>query len=187
MAEVISHTGAFSCYCNSLIEQGYDLKTTNQTIGWTEEDGSKTIWSDTTCYYVYKEALSTTSAISLWSMGFPYFVTINTFLIRTAMLWVAKQLRFTNLTKETNMIMLSIFFMSLFNYGFVYIFAAWDSREAKLNFIQGFFGGLYTDLNAYWFNDVGLMICSTMTFNMYYPLLEFVGFWALRWLYRAVD
>ena len=102
-------------------------------------------------------------------------------------MWVATKLRFTNLTKETNWIMLSIFTMNLFNYGFVYLFAPWDSREATFDFIHALFGGIYTDINAFWFNDVGLMIISTMVFNMYYPLIEFIGYWALRWLYRAID
>ena len=51
------------------------------------------------------------------------------------MIWVAKQLKFKNLTEETNWIMLSIFFMYIFNYGFVYVFAAWDSREANLEVV----------------------------------------------------
>ena len=72
-------------------------------------------------------------------------------------------------------------------HGFVYIFAPWDSRETEIHFIEDFFGGIYTDINAFWFNDVGVMICSTMIFNMYYPVIEFFGYWALRWLYRAID
>ena len=124
--------------------------------------------------------------MNLWATAFPYMVTINAFIIRSVMMWVATKLRFKNMTEETNWIMLSIFTMNLFNYGFVYLLAPWDSRDANM-IIQGFFGGVYTDLNAFWFNDVGVMIASTMIFNMYYPALEFIGYWALRYLFRVID
>lgn len=84
-------------------------------------------------------------------------------------------------------VMLAIFYMNLLNYGLVYMLAPWDSRESKLPGVEKIFGGMYTDFNAYWFNDVGDLIVGTMVFNMYYPILEFVMYWAIRWLYRAID
>lgn len=77
--------------------------------------------------------------------------------------------------------------MSVFNYGFVYTMAPWDSRESDIPIVENFFGGIYTDLNAFWFNDVGVMVVSTMVSNAIYPLIEFVGYWALRYAYRAWD
>ena len=176
-----------SCYCKRLYESVDDLSKIKQTWKWTNHDRSVDTYSAPVCKEVYDDIFSSFSIINLWSTIFPYMVTINAFIIRAVMIWVAKQLKFKNLTEETNWIMLSIFIMYIFNYGFVYVFAAWDSREANLDAVQGFFGGVYTDINAYWFNDVGLMIVSTMIFNMYYPLIEFIGYWALRWLWRAID
>ena len=83
--------------------------------------------------------------------------------------------------------MLSIFYINLFNYGFVYVLAPWDSRESKFSLIKIFFGGIYTDINAFWFNDVGILIAGTMVSNMLYPLIEFVLYWALRYAFRAWD
>ena len=83
--------------------------------------------------------------------------------------------------------MLSIFSMNLFNYGFVYLFAPWDSRESNIPIIQRFFGGIYPDLNAFWFNDVGVLIAGTMVSNMFYPAIEFFMYWSLRYLARALD
>ena len=65
--------------------------------------------------------------------------------------------------------------------------APWDSRNAKIGPTQSFFAGIYTDINAYWFNDVGSMIVSTMIFNAYYPVIEFFGYWALRMVFRCLD
>jgi hypothetical protein len=83
--------------------------------------------------------------------------------------------------------MISIFYMSIFSYGFIYLSAPWDSRESKSSVVELFFGGIYTDLNAYWFNDVGVLIVATMISQMVYPLIEFLGYWALRYAMRAWD
>jgi len=125
--------------------------------------------------------------LSLLASGFSYLVVINAYLLRLVLIFCARKLRFTNLTEETNWIMLAIFYMNVFNYGFVYLWAPWDSRNVNIPVVQSFFGGVYTDYNAFWFNDVGAMVCSTMLANMYYPALEFFGYWGLRWLYRAID
>ena len=83
--------------------------------------------------------------------------------------------------------MLTIFYINLLNYGLVYILAPWDSRETNLPLIKRMFSGLYTDFNAFWFNDVGSFIVSTMVFNMFYPMIEFFGYLGIRVIYRALD
>lgn len=83
--------------------------------------------------------------------------------------------------------MLAIFWLNLFAYGFVYIFAPWDSRNMNSDVIQAFFGGIYTDLNAFWFEDIGLKIVSTMMFNAFYPPIEFIGFYGMRYFFRVLD
>ena len=98
-----------------------------------------------------------------------------------------KKIRFKNLTEETKWIMLAIFWLNLFAYGFVYIFAPWDSRNINIDVIQAFFGGIYTDINAYWFDDIGKKIVSTMMFNAFYPPIEFIGFYGIRYLMRVLD
>lgn len=77
--------------------------------------------------------------------------------------------------------------MNIFNYGAVYMLAPWDSRDSKIPMTQAFFGGIYTDINAYWFNDVGNLIVSTMLFNAYYPIIEFFGYFAMRFAFRCLD
>ena len=100
---------------------------------------------------------------------------------------LAKSIRFGNLTRETNFIMLTIFYMNLVNYYFVYLFSAWDSSDTSITILRSLFGGLYQDYNAYWFNDVGPLIVSTMVFNMFYPAIEFGLYGSLRLLWRCCD
>ena len=120
-------------------------------------------------------------------MIFAQFVVINAYWIRLLMIYLAKKLSFRNLTVETNFIMLTVFYFSLLNYAGVYLLAPYDSFESPINIVNQMFGGMYTDLNAYWFNDVGVLIVSTMVFNSYYPALEFFMYWGIRYLYRAID
>ena len=124
-----------SCYCEALYDTGIDLAAFKQSWKWTNEDHTVETREGPVCKQVHDDIFSSFSIINLWSTIFPYMVTINAFIIRAIMIWVAKQLKFKNLTEETNWIMLSIFFMYIFNYGFVYVFAAWDSREANLEVV----------------------------------------------------
>ena len=88
---------------------------------------------------------------------------------------------------EINWIMLQIFYMNCVNYSLIFMFASWDSRESSIPLVKDFFGGLYPDYNAFWFNDVGVIIVETMFFNMLYPLIEFFLYWPLRFLARVWD
>ena len=47
--------------------------------------------------------------------------------------------------------------------------------------------GPMSDFNSDWFRITGNTIRSTMVFNAYYPILEFVGFFAMRLAYRLMD
>jgi hypothetical protein len=38
-----------------------------------------------------------------------------------------------------------------------------------------------------WFNDIGYTLVGAMMFNIYWPLIEFVSFYFLRFLMRLID
>ena len=123
----------------------------------------------------------------LTAFGFSQLVILNAVWIRLFLIWLAKKLRYHNLTLETKWIMLSIFCMNSINYGLVYIFGPWDTRDCRFVLVHNLFGGLYTDYNAFWYNDVGILIVQTMIFNMVYPAIEFFIYWPIRFLYRSID
>lgn len=127
------------------------------------------------------------SFLYISSLIYSQLVVVNAYLIRLFLIWLAKNIRFKNLTKETNWIMLTIFYMNLFTYGLVYLLAPWDSSDSNIPIVRDFFGGLYKDINAFWFNDVGVLIMATMVFNAFYPAIEFFMYWGLRLLFRCMD
>lgn len=47
--------------------------------------------------------------------------------------------------------------------------------------------GSLPDFNTQWFRTVGDIIVAAMVFNVYYPILEVLGYWALRGLTRCMD
>lgn len=119
--------------------------------------------------------------------GFNYMVVVVSYVIRFFFIWIAEKVRFFSKTKETVFIMVSVFWIYFLNYGFVYLFASWDSRHTPIPFWNRVFSGLYPDFNALWFNDVGVLIVAIMVSNMYWPPLEFFLYWGLRLVYRIWD
>ena len=47
--------------------------------------------------------------------------------------------------------------------------------------------GYYSDFTVRWYKDVGKIITSTMTNIIFWPILEFCGFFTLRYLARFYD
>ena len=62
-------------------------------------------------------------------------VVVNAYILRVILIMVAKTLRFRNLTEEIKWVTIAIFWMYMFNYGFVYIFGPWDSRDSDIRVI----------------------------------------------------
>lgn len=49
------------------------------------------------------------------------------------------------------------------------------------------FSGSISDFNSLWFNDIGYTLEGAMFFNIYWPILEFVGYWGMRTGFRLLD
>ena len=85
--------------------------------------------------------------------------------------------------------MLPISIINVICYVFMPLTATWDwSRQAIFeNFSSKIQGSVYPDFNSNWFFDAGKLIIETMTFNIFMPIVEFLMYWAIRYLYRAYD
>ena len=52
----------------------------------------------------------------------------------------------------------------------------WDSRgkwAERIPFWDELFNGVYPDLNANWFSDVGVTVCNALAYNMFLPQVDF--------------
>ena len=109
-------------------------------------------------------------------------------IIRNVHSALASKNRFKEKTSELVHATVSIFAVYLVIYGFVPLFATWDLRtNTEFKFLEDIFRGMYHDFNAEWFQDVGLLVCKTMAFNIFMPPIEFAIYWLIRYIYRVLD
>jgi len=195
LSRKISHTGALSCYCRFMIEEaqanqkglGIKLQIDPQSWQVTEADGSVTTYSGPVCQDLFDSNFGTFSFGKMLSMAYSQLVVLWAVVSRLIMTILVKRIHFKSQTTEMKWIMIAIFTSNVFNYCFVYIFGPYDSHNHNHETLAHFFDGMYSDLNAYWHDDIGQLIVNTMHFNAYYPIIEFVIFGLFRWLARALD
>jgi hypothetical protein len=48
-------------------------------------------------------------------------------------------------------------------------------------------GGAFADFNDMWFRSIGNTLVGTMYLNAFFPIIEALGYWALRILFRFLD
>ena len=179
-----SRTGALTCFCREQFKAG---KTGESFFDVQESDGQSIR------YQVCKEYAAITSTVglgTLMNLCFAYVVVIANYVARVLFIWFASLIRFTTHSQQTNFIMLSVFWMQFFNSGLLFVFAPWDSRGAwglKIPYWDKVFDGVYPDYNANWFSDVGVTVCAALFSNMFWPLIEFWAFFAMRTLFRMAD
>ena len=88
-----------------------------------------------------------------------------------------QSLEMTNITLVT-------FYVLFLNTAWLLLLVNANMTEQPITF--GLNGNM-SDFNSDWFRTTGNLMISTMIFNAYYPILEFVGFWALRLWPRLSD
>lgn len=183
MNNVISRSGALYCFCEDEIAKKDHSKYEVYDFNYTARNGEIKTLRAPICekYYIYMTGFG-----YVLEQSFNYLVVIASFVIRYIILMIVDKMKFFSLTKETEFAMTAVFWITFINYGVIYLICSWDNRHAT-GVWNDIFSGLYPDFNALWFNDVGVLIVQIMISNMYWPPLEFVMFWGIRYLFRMVD
>jgi hypothetical protein len=81
-------------------------------------------------------------------------------------------------------IMKYVFILQFLNTGPLFLIVNMDLSEYTS--IMPFYG-LHPDFTISWYKDVGKTIVSTMIFNMFWPIIEFIIFYLIRLAYRLKD
>lgn len=108
------------------------------------------------------------------------------FVLRTIFIKLIAAVKDNKTTKQANATMISILIVTFFNTGLVYLIASSDFSELSGD-DSGFFRGVYTDITAQWYLDIGTLIAETTVINIVAPLAEFIVFWLIRQLKRMID
>ena len=127
---------------------------------------------------------------TLTDMCYEFMVVAVNFLVVVIIVRLARCIRFTTKTKRDNFIMVTVFWIQFFNSGLLFVLAPWDSRGEWSKHIPlwgSIFNGVYPDINANWFSDIGVTVCNALAYNMLLPFIEFWLDYAVRIFYRIID
>ena len=83
------------------------------------------------------------------------------------------------------MTMYCVFSVYFINYGIMYVVC--PSTWAFVFIGSNKLYGIFPDLNAFWFNDIGYLITSSMLIEAIFPVIEFLLWWTVNWLKKAID
>lgn len=126
-------------------------------------------------FYNYKEPLCTTFLNDfVGGQALAQFVSVSIIIIniilKMIMLVLVKWIGYHTESEQTSAIMYSIFVTQFFNTGILLILTNANTIDAGLFFLP--FKGMYNDLNAQWYDDIGASFIITMLTAAMMPIAE---------------
>lgn len=120
-----------------------------------------------------------------WTTALSYLLIGINYILRTICImlvdWIGYSTETIRLSKTTNV----TFIVQFFNSAFLLLMVNANMSEQPITFWLT--TGALPDFNSAWFRSVGDIIVGAMVFNIYYPIIEVLGYWALRVLFRCID
>lgn len=83
--------------------------------------------------------------------------------------------------------MVFVFIVQFINTDLIILFMNADLSQIGLDILKPFSSGVHPDFTVQWYKDIGLILINAMVFNIYWPVLEFFGFYSLRLFFRILD
>jgi len=121
------------------------------------------------------------------SLSISFSIVVINFILREIMIVMIKQVGYHTETEQTRSIMVSIFVSQFFITAILILLTNANTQFTELSFLP--FKGIYPDLTYEWYNDVAPTLLTTMLFNAVFPIIEFLGWFAiataLRWYDRG--
>jgi len=165
-------SGCLQCFCQ---QQFKDAKDTYATDTYGQADG------EPICGYYEGQVLS----VYLWTTALSYLLIGINYVLRTVCIMLVDWIGFDTETLRLSKTTTITWVVQWFNSAFLLLMVNANLSEQPITFWLT--SGALSDFNSAWFRSVGDIIVAAMIFNVYYPLLEFAGFWALRYLFRCLD
>ena len=104
---------------------------------------------------------------------------------RILIMKLIKVVKFASISAETQMTMTSLLLVYFLNYGLMYVVCPYSQVVVSFGFKYVY--GVFPDINAFWFNDIGYMVSTSMLIEAVFPVIEFFLFWVLKWVKLVVD
>ena len=123
--------------------------------------------------------------VQFWTNGITYFLIGSNYLLRTFCIMLVSWVGYSTETVKLERTSTVTFLAQFFNTAFLLLMVNVNWSEQPVSF--GLVTGDIPDFNGKWFKLVGSTLIYTMIFNSVYPILEAVGYWGMRLLYRCMN
>lgn len=118
--------------------------------------------------------------------GLEYSLSIFNVLLRYLVIYAVTWIGYETQTEQLQKVTIVTFACQFFNTAFLLLLVNADLSEQPIPTF-GFNKGSFGDFNSQFFKTIGNTLISTMIFNSFYPLIEAVGYWAMRLAFRWMD
>jgi hypothetical protein len=165
-------SGCLQCFC---IQMNKDDSDAAMSSSYGQADGDKI------CEWFSGEVFS----VYLWTSALSYLLIGINYVLRTVCIMLVDWIGYSTETERLSKTTTVTFIVQYFNSAFLLLMVNADFSEQPLTF--GLTTGSMPDFNSAWFRSVGDVIVAAMIFNVYYPIIEVIMYWALRILFRCID
>ena len=165
-------SGCLQCFCQSEYKSNPD---TYLTESYGQAAG------EPICKSYYDQV----SSVYLWTSALSYLLIGINYVLRTVCIMLVDWIGFNTETERLSKTTTITFVVQFFNSAFLLLMTNANMSEQPLSF--GLTTGSMPDFNTGWFRSVGDVIVAAMVFNVYYPIIELLMYWALRVLFRCID
>ena len=165
-------SGCLQCFCQQEFKDNPDTYLT-ETYGQVN--------GDTPCSYYAAQV----SSVYLWTSALSYLLIGINYILRVVCIMLVDWIGFNTETERLSKTTTITFVVQFFNSAFLLLMTNANLSEQFFSF--GLTSGSLPDFNTAWFRTVGDVIVAAMVFNVYYPIVEILMYWALRVLFRCMD
>jgi len=114
-----------------------------------------------------------------------YVLTTINFILRTVCIMLIDWVGFATETERLSKTTTITFVVQFFNTAFLLLLVGANLSEQPITFWLT--GGQFPDFNSMWFRTIGNTLVGTMWFNAFFPVIEALGYFGLRLLFRILD
>lgn len=112
-------------------------------------------------------------------------VSIINIVIRKLNIFLISKVGFHTESGETSLIMQSIFVATFINTGIILLLTNANLSYSVLSFIP--IDNQFADLDRNWYLDIAPSLTQTMLIQAFFPYIEFMMNWSIKWLLRRKD
>ena len=122
-----------------------------------------------------------------YSNAVKYLIIGINFVLRLILINICKYMAKTTESEQTELITNAVFVCQFFNTAVLLLIVNANLKPQEIPILSSVFQGNLSDFDSDWFNDIGNTLVGAMIFNIYFPVAEFLGFWAMRTTFRFLD